>query len=74
VCAALAAVALYRHLRAIGLFTYAVVEGLEGKGGLVGKKQISTKDLADYVIKRVEELGESAKAGAGAAVLQGARC
>jgi hypothetical protein len=36
-----------------------VVEGLEGKGGLVGKKQISTKDLADYVIKRVEELAKA---------------
>jgi uncharacterized caspase-like protein len=41
-----------------GLFTYAVVEGLEGKGGLAGKKQISTKDLADFVIKRVEALAK----------------
>jgi uncharacterized caspase-like protein len=41
-----------------GLFTYAVVEGLEGKGGLAAKKQISTKDLAAYVVKRVEELAK----------------
>jgi uncharacterized caspase-like protein len=39
-----------------GLFTYAVVEGLEGKGELVPKRQISTKALADYVLKRVAEL------------------
>ena len=36
-----------------GLFTYAVVEGVEGKDGFAAKRQISTKDLADYVIKRV---------------------
>jgi uncharacterized caspase-like protein len=39
-----------------GLFTYAVVEGLQGKGELAAKKQISTKDLASYVVQRVEEL------------------
>ena len=44
-----------------GLFTYAVVEGLEGKGGFAGKKQISTKNLADYVIKRVEALAKAQK-------------
>jgi WD40 repeat protein len=44
-----------------GLFTYAVVEGLEGKGGLAARRQISTKDLADYVIKRVEELAKAQK-------------
>jgi WD40 repeat protein len=44
-----------------GLFTYAVVEGLQGKGGLGARKQISTKDLAAYVIKRVEELAKQQK-------------
>jgi WD40 repeat protein len=42
-----------------GLFTYAVVEGLEGKGGTASRRQISTKELADYVIKRVEELAKA---------------
>jgi uncharacterized caspase-like protein len=41
-----------------GLFTYAVVEGLEGKGGIAARRQISTKELGDYVIKRVEELAK----------------
>jgi Caspase domain/WD domain, G-beta repeat len=41
-----------------GLFTYAMVEGLEGKGGIAERRQISTKELADYVIKRVEELAK----------------
>jgi uncharacterized caspase-like protein len=41
-----------------GLFTYALVEGLEGKGGIGAHRQISTKELADYVIKRVEELAK----------------
>jgi hypothetical protein len=45
-----------------GLFTYAVVEGLEGKGGIAARRQISTKELADYVIKRVEELAKAQKA------------
>jgi WD40 repeat protein len=45
-----------------GLFTYAVVEGLEGKGGIAARHQISTKELADYVIKRVEELANAQKA------------
>ena len=44
-----------------GLFTYAVVEGLEGKGGIAAHRQISTKELADYVIKRVEELAKAQK-------------
>src|SRR5262249_15712725 len=39
-----------------GLFTFAVVEGLTGKGVGEGKQQISTKELGDYVIKRVEEM------------------
>jgi WD40 repeat protein len=45
-----------------GLFTYAVVEGLEGKGGIGAHRQISTKELADYVIKRVEELAKAQNA------------
>jgi WD40 repeat protein len=45
-----------------GLFTYALLEGLEGKGGIAARRQISTKELADYVIKRVEELAKARKA------------
>jgi WD40 repeat protein len=45
-----------------GLFTYAVLEGLEGKGGIAARRQISTKELADYVIKRVEELAKAQNA------------
>jgi uncharacterized caspase-like protein len=45
-----------------GLFTYAVVEGLEGKAALRSKGQVSTKDLADYVGKRVDELARAKNA------------
>jgi WD40 repeat protein len=45
-----------------GLFTYAMVEGLDGKGELASKQQISTKELADYVTKRVEQLAKSINA------------
>jgi uncharacterized caspase-like protein len=45
-----------------GLFTYAVVEGLEGKGGIAARRKISTKELADYVIKRVEQLAKDQNA------------
>jgi hypothetical protein len=55
-----------------GLLTYAVVESLEGKGGIAPRRQISTTELADYVIRRVEELAKAQQA-AGASVLQGAR-
>jgi hypothetical protein len=48
--------------RGRGLFSYAVVEGIEGKGGIVARRQISTKELADYVIKRVEELAKAQNA------------
>lgn len=41
-----------------GLFTYAVVEALAGKGELAAKRQISTKELAEYVLKRVDELSK----------------
>ena len=42
-----------------GLFTYAVVEGLGGKDDPGAKQQISTKDLAYYVVKRVEQLAKA---------------
>jgi WD40 repeat protein len=42
-----------------GLFTYAVVEGLNGKGDLGTKRQISTKELADFVVKRVDQLAKT---------------
>jgi hypothetical protein len=48
--------------RGHGLFTFAVVEGLEGKAGGADRRQISTKELADYVIKRVDELAKAQKA------------
>src|SRR5262249_4445487 len=51
--------ALEDRVRGHGLFTYAVVEGLEGKGGLAARRQISTKELADYVVKRVDELAKA---------------
>ena len=41
-----------------GLFTYAVVEGLEGNSGNGGDRQISTKALAEYVVQRVGELAK----------------
>ena len=44
-----------------GLFTYAIVEGLGARAGLDAKRQISTKELADYVIKRVAELAKAQK-------------
>ncbi len=42
-----------------GLFSYAVVEGLRGSGDLAAKRQLSTKELGEYVIKRVEELAKA---------------
>jgi uncharacterized caspase-like protein len=44
-----------------GLFTYALIEGLGGKGGLEAKRQISTRLLAEYVTKRVKELAKVLK-------------
>jgi WD40 repeat protein len=45
-----------------GLFTYAVVEGLEGKGAMASKNQLSTKDLAEYVVGRVGALARAMRA------------
>ena len=45
-----------------GIFTYALVEGLESKGNLAPKQQISTKGLADYIIRRVGALAKELKA------------
>jgi WD40 repeat protein len=42
-----------------GLFTYAVAEGLDGGAGLGARRQISTRELADYVIKRVDALAKA---------------
>jgi uncharacterized caspase-like protein len=42
-----------------GLFTYAAVEGLEGKGDLGARRQISTRDLASYLVERVGELAKA---------------
>jgi uncharacterized caspase-like protein len=42
-----------------GLFTYAVVEGLRGSGDLASRRQLSTRELGDYVIRRVENLAKA---------------
>jgi WD40 repeat protein len=42
-----------------GLFTYALVEGLDGAGGLGAKRRISTRELAGYVVRRVGELAKA---------------
>ena len=38
-----------------------MVEGLEGKGEFGAKREISTKELADYVVKRVDQLAKAMK-------------
>jgi uncharacterized caspase-like protein len=43
-----------------GLFTYAVVEGLEGRGDVGARRQLSTKDLAEYIRARVGALARAA--------------
>jgi hypothetical protein len=45
-----------------GLFTFAVAEGLDGKGAPADKREITTKGLAAYVITRVDELAKAMKA------------
>jgi WD40 repeat protein len=42
-----------------GLFTYAIVEGLEGKGNVGARREISTKELAEYIVKRVDQLAKA---------------
>jgi hypothetical protein len=42
-----------------GLFTYAAVEGLSREGQLGAKRQISTKELANYVVTRVDQLAKA---------------
>ncbi len=42
-----------------GLFTYAVVEGLRGGGNLAAQRELSTKELGDYVIRRVETMAKA---------------
>ena len=44
-----------------GLFTYAVVEGLEGKGDVGGRRQVSTRELASYLVRRVRQLAKTIK-------------
>jgi hypothetical protein len=41
-----------------GIFTHAVIEGLDGKGELAGKRRISTRGLAGYVVRRVGDLAK----------------
>jgi len=41
-----------------GCFTCAVVEAFEGKGGIAPRRQVSTKELADYVKERVGQLAK----------------
>jgi hypothetical protein len=44
-----------------GLFTYAVVEGLEGKALVAQTGEISTKSLADYIVGRVSTMAKALK-------------
>ena len=36
-----------------------MVEGLRGSGDLAARRQLSTKELGEYVIRRVEELAKA---------------
>jgi hypothetical protein len=38
-----------------------VIEGLDGKGDVVGRRKISTRDLAGYVVRRVGTLAKALK-------------
>jgi hypothetical protein len=49
----------------------AVIESLEDRVGIAARRQNSTKGLADYVIKRVEQL---AKAQNASQLARGRRC
>jgi uncharacterized caspase-like protein len=44
-----------------GLFTYAVVEGIEGAADNAGKREIRARQLYDYVVGRVAKLAEEVK-------------
>jgi WD40 repeat protein len=44
-----------------GLFTYAVVEGLQGGGDPSAQRRVSTRELAGYVVRRVGELAKALK-------------
>jgi hypothetical protein len=50
-----------------------VAEGLTGKGEFADKREITTKGLAEFVIKRVDQLSKGMKAE-GAAILPRQRC
>ena len=39
-----------------GLFTYAVVEGFEGAADVARKREVRTRQLYDYIARRVDEL------------------
>ena len=52
-----------------GLFTYAVAEGLDGKGDLRPSARSPPRSLAEFVIKRVDELAQGREGRAGAAIL-----
>jgi uncharacterized caspase-like protein len=41
-----------------GLFTYAVVEGIDGAADVAHEHVIRTKELYEYVVKRVEDLAK----------------
>ena len=44
-----------------GLFTYAVVEGLEGKAVVPSRGEISTQSLASYIVERVGAMAKALK-------------
>jgi uncharacterized caspase-like protein len=44
-----------------GLFTYAVVEGLEGKAVVPSRGEISTHSLAGYIVERVGAMAKALK-------------
>ena len=44
-----------------GLFTYAVVEGLEGKAMVAPRGEISTQSLAGYIVERVGAMAKALK-------------